>query len=369
MPYKRGKKYIGQTRRNGQKKEKVFKTRKEALAWEAEMRQKSDKDWFGKTDTICLGDWAIKYLDFSKSKFSTKTYKEKVSLFRNFFKFIDSETSPSEVTEGMILEYIQIQKERRSGNAANKDRKNLIAAWNWGMKYLTPKLPSPNPCIVEKMPEARSPRYVPPEEDFLKVLELAEGQDKVLLLFVFATAMRRGEIFRTKVDDLDFAGNKIRAWTRKREDGCWEYDWLPMPNELKKAILWWLENRPIKNHPNLFYCLEDKPHVGIQFGHPFVARKDFLNRLCAQAGVPPFGFHGIRHLRATILFHQGKSVATIQRFLRHKNPNTTVEYLHSMGLDTMNEELKDLSLGSGQILSFRQGRQDEFRPVQKQKAV
>jgi hypothetical protein len=53
------------------------------------MRQKSDKDWFGKTDTICLGDWAIKYLDFSKSKFSTKTYKEKVSLFRNFFKFID----------------------------------------------------------------------------------------------------------------------------------------------------------------------------------------------------------------------------------------------------------------------------------------
>jgi len=71
--------------------------------------------------------------------------------------------------------------------------------------------------------------------------------------------------------------------------------------------------------------------------------------------VPPFGFHGIRHLRATILFHQGKSVATIQRFLRLKDPNTTVEYLHSMGLDTMNEELKDLSLGSGQILSFRQG--------------
>jgi hypothetical protein len=40
-----------------------------------------------------------------------------------------------------------------------------------------------------------------------------------------------------------------------------------------------------------------------------------------------------------------------------------------MGLDTMNEELKDLSLGSGPILSFRQGRQAEFRPVQKEKAV
>ena len=48
---------------------------------------------------------------------------------------------------------------------------------------------------------------------------------------------------------------------------------------------------------------------------------------------------------------------------------TTVEYLHSMGLDTMNEVLKDISLGSGRILSFRQSRHDELRPVQKQKAV
>ncbi|NOQ45638.1 MAG: tyrosine-type recombinase/integrase [Desulfobulbaceae bacterium] len=107
---------------------------------------------------------------------------------------------------------------------------------------------------------------------------------------------------------------------------------------------------------------------GLSRGH-VIARKDFLNRLCAQAGVTPFGFHGIRHLRATILFHQGKTVATIQRFLRHKNPNTTVEYLHSMGLDTMNEELKDLSLQSGEILTFNNERPDESRHFQKQKAV
>lgn len=181
--------------------------------------------------------------------------------------------------------------------------------------------------------------------------------------------MRRGEIFRTKSEDLDFVGNKIRAWTRKREDGYWEYDWLPMPLELKKAITWWLETRPIKDHPYLFYCLEDKSHVGIQYGQPYVARKDFLNRLCAKAGVTPFGFHGIRHLRATILFHQGKTVATIQRFFRHKNPNTTVEYLHSMGLNTMNEELKDLSLRSGEILTFRHEGPDESKTFGKQKAV
>ena len=35
----------------------------------------------------------------------------------------------------------------------------------------------------------------------------------------------------------------------------------------------------------------------------------------------------------------------------------------------MDEELKDLSLGSGQIVSFRQDRHDAFRPAEKQKAA
>jgi hypothetical protein len=37
--------------------------------------------------------------------------------------------------------YIVKQKEERSGYAANKDRKNLVAVWNWGMKCMKPPLP------------------------------------------------------------------------------------------------------------------------------------------------------------------------------------------------------------------------------------
>jgi len=35
-----------------------------------------------------------------------------------------------------------------------------------------------------------------------------------------------------------------------------------------------------------------------------------------------------------------------------KQPNTTVKYLRSLGLDVMNEELKDLSLQNGNSLVF-----------------
>jgi hypothetical protein len=52
-----------------------------------------------------------------------------------------------------LMAIIVKQKEERSGYAANKDRKNLVAAWNWGMKYMDPPLPGPNPCLVDRMSE------------------------------------------------------------------------------------------------------------------------------------------------------------------------------------------------------------------------
>ena len=116
---------------------------------------------------------------------------------------------------------------------ANKDRKNLMAAWKWGTMYMTPTLPKDNPFDIVKMPEVRSPRYVPPREDFWKVYNVAEGQDKVMLLACLVLAARRGELFRLKVKDLDFENDKVRLWTRKREDGNWEYDWLPMTTKLR----------------------------------------------------------------------------------------------------------------------------------------
>jgi integrase len=49
--------------------------------------------------------------------------------------------------------------------------------------------------------------------------------------------------------------------------------------------------------------------------------------------VKPFDFHAIRHLVATKMYHEGKELSYIQYFLRHLSPNTTVNYLRSLGLD------------------------------------
>lgn len=348
MPFKRtrnGKtKFIGQFRKGDRKIERVFHTRREAVQWEGEMRNLPEEEWQGTTSIIYLLDWAEAYLDHSKQMFSKVTHDEKASMFRRLFKLVDPEMNVADLTPAKVLSFLQEQKKLRSGNAANKDRKNLVAAWNWGMRYMGPTpLPSPNACLVMKMPEIRKPRYIPPEEDFCKVYEVAEGQDKVMLLAFIHLAARRGEIFRLKIEDLDFDSRRVRLWTRKRGNGNYEADWLPMTDDLREALLGWLANRPIKDDPHVFLCLDQTHFCQEYYGKPFKLRAHFMANLCEKAGVEkPFGFHAIRHLSATILFRQGYSVGTIQAILRHQNPNTTTLYLKTLGVEDVRGALDGL---------------------------
>jgi len=335
----------GRVQKDGVIRQRLFETKAEALAWEAEQR---GNDW-SKTDTACsLGDWSQRYLDHCR-KYSLKAYQEKVKAFKEFFAAKDAKgrvvVSPAMdvkmLTPGMVLAVLQSQFATRSGYAANKDRKNLVAAWNWGMKYMG--LPAPNPCLVDKFPEVRQPRYIPPEEDFWAVYELAKGQDQVMLLTFLHLGARRGEVFKLTWADVDFGRSRIRLGTRKRRDGTLEYDWLPMTGELKVKLLWWWENRTFKRSEHVFLCEESTPFCQEHHGKPFLHRLHFLPRLCERAGVKRFGYHAIRHLTASILFRMGQSVGIIQAILRHKSPSTTERYLRSLGLEETRVALEGLS--------------------------
>ncbi len=114
-----------------------------------------------------------------------------------------------------------------------------------------------------------------------------------------------------------------------------------MTSELKGVLLRWWEDRPIKETTHVFGCLDNTPFCEGYYGKPFLKRTHFMRRMCDRAGVQRFGFHAIRHLTATILFHAGHPVSVIQRILRHKHPSTTERYLRDLGLDAAREALED----------------------------
>ncbi len=370
MPYKKGQKWVAQVRVCGRRKGKIFLNKKEAVAWESASRSNPEEIWPEKTNTVSLFDWSQAYLDFAKAQFANVTYDEKRTMFKRLLKEMDPALPVSELTPGHIQAFITKQKLERSGYAANKDRKNLVAAWNWGMEYMNPNLHKPNPCQVKKMPEDRSPRYMPPEEDFWKVYNLATGQDKVMLLAFLHLAARRGEIFRLKWNDVDVDADKVRLWTRKRHGGGLEFDWLPMTKMLKDSLLWWKENRPIKDAEHVFLCLEKKNFCAENYGKPFKHRQHFMENLCERAKVSHFGFHSIRHLTASTLYKQGCVVADIQSVLRHESATTTAKYIRSLGCEGVRPALEALSQQKGNVLPFRPKEVTEAEDArQKEKAV
>jgi integrase len=299
---------------------------------------------------VSLGDWSLKYLDYAEAKFSRDTYVEKKGVFKRLFKNINPTAPIEQMSVAKALLYSQDQLKERSGYAANKDRKNLLAAWNWGVKYMAPAFPKENPFDIEKMPEIRSPRYVPSLADFWKVYEVAEGQDKVMLLACLFLAARRGEIFRLKIDDLDFVNDQLRLSTRKREDGNWEFDWLPMVPKLKESFQWWLNTRDVDSE-YVFICVDKTAFTKEFFGQPFTCRQHLFERLCEKAQVKKFGFHAIRHLTASQLYNQGHSVAEIQKVLRHTSPNTTVKYLKTLGANGIRTMMESFQANCGQAMS------------------
>lgn len=339
------------------------KSYREAVAWETEQKKEIEGR---QTATVywTILSWSDEYLDFAKDRFSEKTYKEKKAAFGLLLKKFCPYHAVSDLEPADGMAYLQRQQKSRSGHAANKDRKNLAAGWEYGRKYLKGFPQGINPFrAVEKFPEVESPRYVPPEEDFWAVYDATEGQDRVILLTFLHLAARRGEVWGIKIDDLDFSRDQIRLWTHKRKGGKKEADWLPMTGELKIALTEWLRVRPVKAD-YLFVCLETLPCLADLYGKPFVTRQKLMKRLCRRAGVKPFGLHAIRHLTASTLYGKGYSLAHIQAVLRHKNPKTTERYLRKLGLEqvreALNEGLKRPS--KTKVVRLRKGKEETKRP-------
>ena len=270
----------------------------------------------------CLLQWAEAYLDFCKQKFIHNTYQEKVKAFRFLFRSISPALPVERLTRGQVLDHLTgLVRAGRSGNAANSDRKNLIAAWNWGRRNIA-GFPQENPFFVERFPEVRSPRYVPPLADFWAVLKQAESeQDRVMLLAYLYLAARRSEVFRLQVGDVDLARRRVRLWTRKRSDGALECDWVPVADALLPELRAQLER--VGDGPWVF----PNPRTG----KVYFERAPWLPRLCRKAGVREFGLHAIRHLTASILAEQNVPLVQIQRILRHQRLTTTERYIRSLG--------------------------------------
>lgn len=302
------------------------------------------------TPTACerLLAWGELYLAHAERTMTRSTWVEKQTHMRAFFSFCRENLVGGIESIGKPQAYVFLSliRDERGAKAANEYRKNLLAAWNWGVECVEgfPQVIAPFKG-VKPFPAVQDDRYVPSEEDVVKVLQQAEGQDLVLLLTLYFTGGRRGEIFRLSWDrdvrlDTSNGQGKIRLSDHKAGNGQARCRWLDMHPELAKALAWWREARPCKVD-NVFM----QTHCDGALGEPFRQRNTFMKRLCARAGVKPFGFHALRHKSAAITFvTSGLNAAQV--LMGHYRATTTDRYVRSAGLYTDHSAIMDALGGS-----------------------
>lgn len=269
------------------------------------------------------------------------------------FKALQAEIDPStpldQVLPSDVLTVSQRLLTDRSGAVANEFRKKWIAAWNWGTKYLNDMPRCANPFLVEKMPEKKRAKYVPPVKDLYKVIDaVSTEQDEAMLWTQLHLAARPGEVFKLKWVDVDFSNQQVRLWTSKRKGGNTESDWVPMSDVLYSILL---EQRQENGSEYVFIC----PVTGDRYKR----RQIWFDRLCVRAKVKRFTMHALRHLSASILSENGVPIRTIQAILRHRSLATTERYLHELG-SANRDALKALPgkrKGKTYNKTYRNGRQ------------
>jgi len=193
----------------------------------------------------------------------------------------------------------------------------------------------PYPKVRRKLPNILS------GEEVARLIEASSSLfERTLLMVLYATGMRRAEVARLKIADIDSQRMILRVVDGK---GHKDRD-LPLSPALLETLRahWrWLKPRT--------YLFPSRMHRD----HEQPITDKIVWRVCTQAGKragirKPTSPHLIRHSWATHLLEAGTDLRTIQLLLGHEDLETTARYLHlsEQHLHQVANPIEELKLSS-----------------------
>src|SRR5215470_13242643 len=176
---------------------------------------------------------------------------------------------------------------------------------------------------------------------------------RTLLMTLYATGMRRSELARLKIGDIDSQRMIIRVVAGKRSK---DRDLPLSPALLETLREYWRWRKPkLYMFPTrTFRHRLDQP---ISDKTVWIACSEAARRAGIHKRVTP---HTLRHSWATHLLEAGTDLRTIQVLLGHDDLETTAQYLHlsQRHLQTVTNPLDTLILSSSENLSRHFRRKD-----------
>lgn len=297
-----------------------YSTRREALEGEAGERRLSNAH----PQPLDFGSLCEKYLAYIRDRQQSAGWRHDKALvikaqFNEWYHLPINSITPN------LIEQHLIDRSKRAGNfAANRDLKILKAIMSFAIKPGNEWIPK-NPCLeVEKLPEDKIVKRLPPLEHFQKVHAMASQMERKLLDLLFTTSARINEILDLRVrDDL---GDFVVLRTRKHKGGAIREDRIRLTG-IGRESLDWLRSKVLNPIPDSYLFTNPRTRTR------FLRMPKRMRKLCRKANVPYFGFHQIRGLSASIMADANIPITEIQSRLRHARATTTDWYLKAIGHD------------------------------------
>lgn len=147
----------------------------------------------------------------------------------------------------------------------------------------------------------------------------AGRRDFAILMLLARLALRRGEVARLQLGDVDWRVGEIRVHGKGGR-----FDRLPLPSGVGEAVADYLrDGRPVTVKPirSVFLC-DHAPHRAMSAS----AVGAVVARAAGRAGLEPFRAHRLRHTVATEMLRAGAPLEEVGQLLRHRSSMSTAIY-------------------------------------------
>ncbi len=170
------------------------------------------------------------------------------------------------------------------------------------------------------------------KEDVAQMIKISKPipRDTILIQCMYFLGMTNGEVQNLKVEDIDFANNKVRVSEGKnRRDRI-----LPIPAELARELKSYIGARSegylIRGRDKKAKRISDR-HIR-RLVKAYAKEADVRN----WEGIHP---HTLRHSYATHLLDEGTPIETVQNVLGHERLETTAIYSHARNTRELQEHV------------------------------
>ena len=216
--------------------------------------------------------------------------------------------------------------------------------------------------LAKPWPRLPTPRRDPLKRRHLSVEELAQllaalptPQDRLLVRFLAETGLRISELKAIRWRDLELGADPLVSVRRRHRllDGEQETKserstgTVPITPQLARE----LKKHRLRNRRPPADELVFTGKGGARLDEANYRRR-VLDPACVRAGIPPIGFHVLRHTHGSIVAAATRDVRAVQRRLRHTSASFTLEtYIHLLddraGVDAVANALRRGSGESG----------------------